>query len=455
MSILSALLFAYLAFVFSVDFLLIHFDGVPRELQLVADGLAALILIFAALHASSRSLIRIPGKYVVIFLLLLMLMIVGIVVNNVQPGAIFWGARKYFRYVPILLLPMLVDFKLSERVLQLKVFLFFAFWQLPAVVYQWRTFRPEQSKNTGDSMIGTLTNSGALTVFLTATLLVWTAFYVKGRVNILVYLAVLPFLLLPTWMNETSSSLVLLPMAIGLPFLLHSAPGSTIRKFATMGSLVALLTYSFVWFYSTNFERWGGDVTNVLSEDGLEYLYRGADLDSRADGWREHSEIGRVDSIVIPFLYLDDIEKLLVGVGIGNASLVRQDEFVGAYTHLNKRYGIDHTTYAHLIWEIGVLGLLLCGFFLWFAFKHARALSRYDGSEGAVGLAVASLIPFIVVCCAYKNLIFALPVGVGVSLLIGHAVALRTEIFFREELQVSGKYNSVVPKPNAVQLRQV
>ena len=455
MSFVTTLLFAHLAFVFSVDFILIHFDGVPRELQLVADGFAALILIFAALHASSRSLIRIPGKYVVIFLLLVMLMIVGIVVNKEQPGAIFWGARKYFRYAPILLLPMLVDFKLSERMLQLKVFLFFAFWQLPAVIYQWRTFRPEQSKNTGDSMIGTLTNSGVLTVFLTATVLVWTAFYVKGRVNIVVYLAVLPFLLLPTWMNETSSSLVLLPMAIGLPFLLHSAPGSAIRKFATMGALIAIFTYSFVWFYSTNFERWGGDVTNVLSEEGLEYLYRGADLDSRADYGREHSEIGRVDSMVIPFLYLEDIEKLLVGVGIGNASLVRNDAFVGEYTHLNKRYGIDHTTYSHLLWEIGVFGVLLCMLFLWFAFKDARELSRYEGSEGAFGLAVASLVPFILVCCAYKNLIFALPVGFGMSLMLGHAIALRTNIYFRETSLPMGKYRTTVAHPSAARLREV
>ena len=448
MNVLSILLYIYLVLVFGTDFVLLHFDGAPRSLQLFADAFAGLLLVAAVLTASTKSLIHLPGRYLVLFLLLSLALIAGLIFNEVQSGAVFYGLRKYFRYVPILLLPILVKFPIKERIRHFKFFLFCAFWQLPAVIYQWETQRPTESNTSGDFMVGTLTTSGALTVFLLGTVVAWTAFFAKRRMNGLIYFLILPLLILPTWLNETTSSLILLPLAVGLPFLLLRAPGGNLRKYASVVVLVGLLLPGFVWFYNSNFDRWGGDVTNAMSERGLSYLYRGADERSRADGYREQSEIGRLDSMRMPFLILDDPFNWVVGVGIGNASRVKRDAFAGEYSAYNERYGIELTTYSHLLWEIGLLGLGLCLIFLIVVASDARYLSREPGSEGALGLALYALVPFVLICMLYKSLIFALPVGAGMSLLMGTVIALRAESAHQKVLDRRALYDN--PRPVTV-----
>ena len=183
MAIISFLLYVHIALVFSVLFLIDEFSA-SRAVLLAPDVLAGVILIIAFLHASRRSDLVIPGKYIIWMLMLAGVILVGIVANQVQPGAVFWGIRKLFRYLPLFLLPILVDFPLKTRLNHFRVYLLFALAQLPIALYQFVPLINYKGEiYTGDPIRGTLLSSGTLTVFLLGVCLVWTAAYVKRSIN--------------------------------------------------------------------------------------------------------------------------------------------------------------------------------------------------------------------------------------------------------------------------------
>jgi hypothetical protein len=101
----------------------------------------------------------------------------------------------------------------------------------------------------------------------------------------------------------------------------------------------------------------------------------------------------------------EDVTKLWFGLGIGNVARSFSDRFEGEYT---ERY--DHmmphvTTVSFLVWETGVVGLLLVIVGCFLVFQDARACSRADTVEGAFALGWAAVVAVYVVSLAYRNLI--------------------------------------------------
>ena len=432
MNAIKLLLILQLFLIFILDFLFIHFDAVPRHATWVPDLLAGIILVLATIYSSANSRLALPGRYVIWFLLMAGLMTVGIIANQEQPGAIFYGMRKYFRFLPFILVPLLVSFSPKERVFQVKLILCFALLQLPTALYQRLFIYGTIGNNSGDIVIGTLTGPGLLTIFLMITLVFWTALYLKNRVSFAVYFLLAPIIVLPSWLNDSTAVVVLLPLALILPFLLDNSKQNAFKRLATMSIVVTTLLTAFVITWGSQFTRWGGNISNVFAGDSgaAHYLYKGADKNSRADGGREHSEIGRVDSMLMPFIVLDDPVKWLTGVGIGNASTTFNNVLAGEYSHLNKRYGMDYTSFSILFWEIGILGVGWCLFFLYLVFRDGLRLGRNDHADAelrAIGLTAASLAPFLIVSALYQNMTDSLPIVAMISLVFGHMIALQNQ----------------------------
>ena len=112
-----------------------------------------------------------------------------------------------------------------------------------------------------------------------------------------------------------------------------------------------------------------------------EYLYKGVQPDEEFDA------IGRVDGYFLALSVLsEDPIKLLFGLGIGNVSNSFLGGLDGEYWSQYARFGIQTTTVSYLLWEIGILGLLLHIWVLWIIFKDAKYLSTTKWPVGGPGV---------------------------------------------------------------------
>ncbi len=402
-------------------------DYVQAELSLhrlvtwAPEGVAGCLLVLVALRGAH---LKVPGKYVIWGLMFLLLVVIGLLANDVQPGAIFYGARKYFRVVPLFLVPLVFPFTESQIRSQLRLILILTVIQIiPAGYQRWIEF-PDYG--SGDVVVGTLMVASHLSVVLLATLAVLTAFYVRGRLPLLIYLPCALLLAAPTFINETAANVVLLPMAIVLPLLLSGSLRLQIRRFLPLSFVLVLLVGTFVASYSAQFDRW--DLRDLVRGQGVEYVYRGATEESRADDGREQSEIGRLDSAVLPFLVLDDPVQWLVGVGMGNASSTFNRILMGDYAEeATERYGSEFTTASALIWELGVLGLLMSLVLAWMMFKDGRSLCRLQGFRGSLGVGWSSVLAMTPLLMLYTNLVDHSVTSFLAALIGGHVAASRRD----------------------------
>ena len=143
----------------------------------------------------------------------------------------------------------------------------------------------------------------------------------------------------------------------------------------------------------------------------LEYVYKGADEDARTGDGKEQSEIGRVDSMLLPFKLIDDPVKLLLGHGMGNVSDISAERLMGEYTSIYGVMGADMTTVSYLIWEVGLLGLGLVLILLLMIFRDAIVVSRRDDIYGAIALGWTGVMVVLLVTLTYQNIIPVASIG--------------------------------------------
>ena len=72
----------------------------PRIVSWAPELLSAIITLVVLAYLAKNRVFLIPAKYIVFFSLFLLFLVVGIIANQVQPGAVFSGLRRYFRYAP-------------------------------------------------------------------------------------------------------------------------------------------------------------------------------------------------------------------------------------------------------------------------------------------------------------------------------------------------------------------
>jgi hypothetical protein len=289
----------------------------------------------------------------------------------VQPGAVFAGLRVYFKYLPFFLLPAVYEFSDDEIKKQLKLVLGLALLQFPLVLYQ--RFIKYAGVSTGDYVTGTLNISSILSIFLISTISVVYSFYLKELISKKTLFALLLLLFIPTTLNETKGSFFLLPFA----FLLPKAGSSenTFMDLFTEGRIIS-------------------------------YLYKGIDIDYTQGERSVEDEVGRVDSYVLAINKLsDDYTKLFMGLGIGNVGPSFYRPFTGEYSTRYARYGPNITTVAYLLWEIGIIGLLLVLVTCYLFFKDAQYLSRENNVVGAIALGWTGVVAISVLSMGYKSLL--------------------------------------------------
>jgi len=379
------LLVVFFAVLLYGDYLLFE-RGYALYGRLLGEAFAGLILLVAVANMMAHRRFDLPPKYVLWAVLFIFVVASGVVANQVPSGAVVMGIRENFKYVPMFLLPVVYAFQPAQIKTLLLAILFFAALQLPFMVEQ----RISDPYLTGDRITGTLLNSNHVSVFLICCWSVVFAAYLRQNFGFLVFLGLSGLLLVPTMLNETKGSLVLLPFAFMMPLLLTPGIKRLGMKLALAGVLLVGLAFMYSIVNTVLLE--GGEGSSMLLDF---YLNPDRLIGYIIPATQGGSWMGRGDKLLLAWQQISDSGvQTLLGVGLGNVNDTSHEIFTGTYSEFGSLLG---TTFNQYLWETGVVGVLLALILPLLSLLDARQLSRERTFPGmiAAGWGAVSLIMFV------------------------------------------------------------
>jgi hypothetical protein len=354
--------------------------------ELLAMAAAAVVVVGGV----QQRFVNVLPAYWFIFAGLLVTVVCGLLTNGVEAGPIFAGLRTYLRAIPFFFLPAVVNFSPRQIKSQLVLVLVFALPQLPIALDQ-RLTTFARGFFSGDRTVGTLGDSGALTVFLICVACMLFAFVSRGLMSRKWAFVLLPLVLAPTMLNETKATLILLPVALIAVSVVGATSNRTKRVFVTLVTtsvFVAAFIPTYDYFMKP---RYGYGLVEFLTMEGRveKYLERDAAVGS-------YDVVpGKVDAITVPLQVLSrDPPLLAFGLGIGNVShSALGGRFIGEHY---QRYGhFVQSTVSRLLWELGLLGTLLLFALMAMLFVDAFRLSRGDDFMATVALGAMGIVTVV------------------------------------------------------------
>lgn len=386
--------------IFSAEFLLSKLGLTLKAFALLPEMISFVCGLFVLLFFAFNKNMRIPLRYLFFYLALTIHITIGLVGNFVQPLTIFAGLRIYLKFLPFYFLPIAYHQTDCQIGRQLKFLLVIAVVQLPLSVYQ-RLI--EFQFASGDYIAGTLGTAPMMTLFLVSTISVLIGFYLKGKLSFRLFIALILIAFLPTSINETKATFILLPVAALVPMIFGLSKDKRVKVIFTLIPAFVLLIFGYLFLYQT-FYGGRADVISFYTSDKLSnYMYKDSDA-ATIEG--NEGDAGRIDSIILAYeANSDNLFKLVWGVGIGNAAKSFSKKFEGEYSSEYLRLGGKMTGLSHFIWEIGILGLVYVLWFLCLVFIDALKLSKQEGFTGSFALGWMGVILIAVLTLPYQNII--------------------------------------------------
>ncbi len=406
---MNVLLYLLFIFLFGADYFLSSVS-IGKLAGWIPEILSGLVFLVVCAHFTRYRDAILPTRYIIFFTLFFMLLIVGVVANEMQPGAVFAGVRKYFRYTPFFLLPIVYQFSEIEIKKIIKLLFLFSLFQLPVVIYQKLVIF--KYKPTGDVIEGTIIGSGKMAVYSICVISIVLAYYLKGRISLKLAALFIAIMFVPIGLTEASAALFLMPIIFLVPILFMKRDQLQVKRLSTL-SVVGVVTFtSFILVYNMQYSsRWDGNILNaIIKGQVFENLYRGTtDTDSvrfRISG-NKMEEVSRVDSMILPlkYLYNEGLVNVLYGVGIGNASDSFSKVLQGEYYWTIDEKNSDITTIGNMLWEIGIIGVFMSIIILLMVFFDAKKLQSSNGSMGAVALGWLGVTFVILLTMPYTNIL--------------------------------------------------
>lgn len=385
--------------------------------ELTAMILACLI-VFRAFQAPERFA---SAAYLAIFCFLCFIGVGGIIINDVAAGPVFASLRTYLSALPLFLLPFFytIDDKVLRRLFWFVVLA--AIVQLP-IAYEQRMFTGFLGETTGDWTVGTLGNSGFLSVFLIMVSVLVAAAYSKGMIGLPAFLGLLVLVLSPTTLNETKATVVLAPVGILTVLILGSEAGARGKSLLVGLAGLAVFGALFVQIYDYFMvPRWGyGLIDFFLMEGRVEgYMSTGATVGS--------SRAGMVDALYAPIVHMHaDVIRWAFGYGPGNVSdSALGSQFTGQYYAQFERLNV--ATAGRLVLELGIPGFLLCLLFLvMVANDSLRAAGTCKGTAAVFSLSTVGMAAIAMFAIVYRDIIVSPAISYLFAFLAGHAISQRT-----------------------------
>ena len=386
--------------IFFSDFLTIQYGILPKIFFFLPDAFAFGIAVFVIPRIIARKSFKIPIKYLLLFFAFVYVVISGIILNEISAETIIAGIRSYFKYIFIFLLPLAYDYSGADLVKQFKVLIILGLLQIPVSFIE--RFVLHVDKGSGDIITGTLAKSTSLTIMMIGFILMFLALYLRKNIPIKTLLLLSFLFFLPTTINETKSTVILLPAGLAGLFFVMYKEISKKQITIIIGSGVLLLGLYVVLYdalYSTTDDA--GFIDMMIGERGMVqgggYNLSGFQVDPNVitniqekvvGEYKDLPEedkklLGRFDTFYIPLqVYLSkesDISQSLFGFGVGNATSLFGKG--ATYKHIRRLQG-GHTTLSLFLWETGIIGVFLFVMFLIFILWDTLVLTRESGVWG-------------------------------------------------------------------------
>ena len=422
---MSAFVYVLFTYLFVVDYVVLRVRALPKIVGTAPEIISGVILLIVCVIFAKRRTLNISAKYVLFFIFFILFLLIGEIVNQVQPGAIFSGIRKYFRYAPIFLLPLAYNFDDKDIGKLIKLLLVFCLFQLPIAIYQKLVlFKLEP---TGDVIEGSIIGSGKLAVFLICAISIVLAYYLKGRVKLYKALVIILILFLPIGITEASASFFLLPIVFIVPILFVRKDRAQYKKLVTLMMMGFVFFAGFIAIYNLQYSsRWEGNILNaILDGQVFEKVYKEAEGANTGTREAKMAEIGRIDSMILPVQILrkKGLVNVLCGVGMGNASDSFTSVFQGEFFSTVEDYNSDITTVGNLLWEIGIVGVIFSYVLLLMVFFDALKLRHSNDRVGAIALGWLGVIIVIAITKGYTNILAHNVMGYVMWFFIGYIIS--------------------------------
>ena len=378
---MQALVIALLIQIMVVEYLIKSHGLLSPYVILVPGLLSAVAMLVVLVRIMGGARIAFDWRYGIFLAALLSTIVFGYIVQDVPDGAMLAGARSYLKFLPFFLLPAVHRFTPRQLHTQLMLLLVLALAQTPLALYQ-RFVEFAGAMHTGDPVKGTLTTSSGLSMLMVTTIAGAVVFYLRGRLRLTALVVLCAWLFLPTTINETKATVLLLPVALLAPVML-------MRKTRLLPKLVPILGVgflagtAFVIAYNTLIKNgeYGGPLGEFFTNTDKigYYLYTGA-------ANTDQPYVGRFDSIEIALEYTSqDPLKLAFGYGAGNVSESFLPEFAGRYSDYFLRFGVGQTQVTTFLWEVGVAGLLAYLFLFYLVTRDSLTLARSNDPAAHLG----------------------------------------------------------------------
>ncbi len=381
------LLYILISSLFVLDWLYLELNIGIRQVTWLPEFISIIIAVTIPLKTAVSKTTQIPIKYIIFLTIYLLHLIIGFLFNDVSGWTILAGLRIYIKFIPIFLLPFI--FPLSEdEFKKIVVFVFIlAMMQFPVVLLQRFVFFA--SSLSGDPMGGTVGHSasGVLSIFLLITISFIIAFYFKERISLPFFLITLGAAFIPTMLNETKITFILLPVAFIFPALFIKAQRKNIFRAILVITIfaVSFVIFKGVYDYFQK-KRWGYGIETFILMPGRLDKYSAA----------------RIDPIKYSFINaVKDPRFIVFGRGAGNVSEGFTKKLSGKYVQLGKYYGLGGVSFPKFIWEIGIVGTMIFFFLILFIFRDAMRLSKQIGFDGAFALGMLSFCVFFALSMFY------------------------------------------------------
>lgn len=387
---MNILLYVLFLSIFSLDWIAFKLGGLPRVVTWLPEILSLITVALVVMLFATGKHFALKRKYLIFFSLFFMFILGGIIVNKVPSGVVLAGLRSNFKYLPFFFLPIVYAFSGEQISRQLKFLLVLSLIQCPVTIYQ--RFIKYAGVGTGDVVGGTLgaATSGVLSVYLACVISLVIAFYLKGHIKRSMMIILVGLLFLPTTLNETKVSLLLIPFALISPALFLPGQTNKTKRILPLMAACMVLMVIFVKVYDHIRVSPVQVTVGEFLERGRakEYLYRGEKL-------RQEKGISRFDSIELAVDQLSKTGNLLLGVGIGNASPSFSDKLTGEYYKKYWHLKPGGTYLSYLLWEQGLVGVLLFIFFFGLVLQDSIYLSKRNDIAGAISLGWISVVMII------------------------------------------------------------
>ncbi len=413
---MQLLIYVLFVSIFSLDYLHYCLKVTQLYTTLVPELLSLILVLVICLQAAVKNRFWMSMGYLVILVSYCIFMVCGGILNELSYGPIILGIRSYLKFMPVFFLPFVFEFSTEDIQKQLKFLMVLLIIQLPIVICQ--KFIVYRSALTGDYVTGTLWVSGDLSIVLLCASAVVIALLINKQMKPVSAALLIACLFIPTTLNETKVSLIILPIIIIVPALLYKERIENYYKHAkskakviAAASLIGIILIpSFITIYDMMLPPSRTGIVDILKREmeGKGYYFTGAKA-------YNEQEFGRGDAIRLAFSRLShEPLSLAFGLGMGNVMQTSIKELRGKYT-VSRNTEFDYrgqsVALTYMIWELGLAGFLMYFALHLLILKDALLLRNASGLLGSLSLGWVSIVSVMIVCLIYTNTIRSNPIS--------------------------------------------